>query len=165
MVDSGNRNDGGPAINRDLEKAQMQTAQSSNPFGELAEEIPAPLRIRTPTPEGEATAARAGVVAGVVAGATVAQRHNAPKPLDIKPSRVTSPSSRSPAESAMPSPAGTEFSMNSASAASATNGPPAINVHRVQLDFKPSMEDELELRAGQLVRLLHEYDDGWVSAS
>ncbi len=39
------------------------------------------------------------------------------------------------------------------------------NVHRVQLDFKPSMEDELELRAGSLVRMLHEYDDGWVSAS
>jgi hypothetical protein len=45
-----------------------------------------------------------------------------------------------------------------------TNGPvPAPNnVHRVQLDFKPSMQDELELRAGQLVRMLHEYDDGWV---
>lgn len=41
--------------------------------------------------------------------------------------------------------------------------PPLDNVHRVQLDFKPSMEDELEIRAGQLVRLLHEYDDGWVS--
>jgi hypothetical protein len=40
--------------------------------------------------------------------------------------------------------------------------PPPGNVHRVQLDFKPSMEDELELRAGQLVRVLHEYDDGWV---
>lgn len=37
------------------------------------------------------------------------------------------------------------------------------NVHRVQLDFKPSMEDELELKSGQLVRMLHEYDDGWVS--
>lgn len=37
------------------------------------------------------------------------------------------------------------------------------NVYRVQLDFKPSMEDELELRAGSLVRMLHEYDDGWVS--
>lgn len=36
------------------------------------------------------------------------------------------------------------------------------NVHRVQLDFKPSMDDELELRSGQLVRMLHEYDDGWV---
>lgn len=37
------------------------------------------------------------------------------------------------------------------------------NVHRVQLDFKPSMDDELELKSGQLVRILHEYDDGWVS--
>lgn len=37
------------------------------------------------------------------------------------------------------------------------------NVHRVQLDFKPSMDDELELVSGALVRLLHEYDDGWVS--
>lgn len=37
----------------------------------------------------------------------------------------------------------------------------ASNVHRVQLDFKPSMDDELELKAGQLVRMLHEYDDGW----
>ena len=37
------------------------------------------------------------------------------------------------------------------------------NVHRVQLEFKPSMEDEIELISGQLVRMLHEYDDGWVS--
>ncbi|KAH7080661.1 hypothetical protein FB567DRAFT_562268 [Paraphoma chrysanthemicola] len=39
--------------------------------------------------------------------------------------------------------------------------PPVNNVHRVQLDFKPSMQDELGLNAGQLVRMLHEYDDGW----
>jgi hypothetical protein len=38
-----------------------------------------------------------------------------------------------------------------------------MNVHRVQMDFTPSMEDELSLQAGNLVRLLHEYDDGWVS--
>ncbi|KAF1848195.1 uncharacterized protein K460DRAFT_68926 [Cucurbitaria berberidis CBS 394.84] len=35
------------------------------------------------------------------------------------------------------------------------------NVHRIQLDFKASMQDELDLQAGQLVRMLHEYDDGW----
>lgn len=40
-------------------------------------------------------------------------------------------------------------------------GPGPDNVHRVQLDFKPSMQDELDLHAGQLVRMLHEYDDGW----
>jgi hypothetical protein len=71
------------------------------------------------------------------------------------------------------SPAGTEFSMSSevgsvvvqtatATAIAAAGGPANTAVHRVQLDFKPSMEDELELRAGQLIRLLHEYDDGWV---
>lgn len=52
-----------------------------------------------------------------------------------------------------------------AGAAGATgrpNGPAGPNnVHRVQLDFKPSMGDELELKAGSLVRMLHEYDDGW----
>lgn len=37
------------------------------------------------------------------------------------------------------------------------------NVHRVQLDFQPTMDDELELLAGQVVRIMHEYDDGWVS--
>jgi hypothetical protein len=42
--------------------------------------------------------------------------------------------------------------------ADAASTPP---VHRVQMDFTPSMGDELELRAGQLVRVLHEYDDGW----
>jgi hypothetical protein len=30
------------------------------------------------------------------------------------------------------------------------------------MDFNPTMEDELGLRAGQHVRMLHEYDDGWV---
>ena len=53
-------------------------------------------------------------------------------------------------------------------AAAVPGGAPAPrqpnNVHRVQLDFKPSMDDELELVSGALVRLLHEYDDGWVSA-
>ena len=37
------------------------------------------------------------------------------------------------------------------------------NIHRVGFDFRPSMEDEIELRSGQLVRALHIYDDGWVS--
>lgn len=36
-------------------------------------------------------------------------------------------------------------------------------VHRVQMDYFPSQADELDIRIGQLVRMLHEYDDGWVS--
>ena len=74
-----------------------------------------------------------------------------------------------------PSPTGTVFSMtsvgpdspaphsNGAAAIAAAGGPRNTAVHRVQLDFKPSLGDEMELNAGELVRLLHEYDDGWVS--
>lgn len=47
-------------------------------------------------------------------------------------------------------------------AAAAAIGPGPSNVHRVQMDFTPTMSDELELRVGQLVRVMHEYDDGWV---
>ncbi|KAI9830842.1 MAG: hypothetical protein M1819_005367 [Sarea resinae] len=75
-----------------------------------------------------------------------------------------------PVESTPPSPVGTEFSNTSEVPATPTtpqagvvkSGVVVTNVHRVQLPFKPSMEDEIELCAGQLVRLLHEYDDGWV---
>lgn len=52
-----------------------------------------------------------------------------------------------------------------AAAAAASQQPPRPtgpnNVHRVQLDFKPTMDDELGLKSGDLVRMLHEYDDGW----
>lgn len=94
-------------------------------------------------------------------------RKDLPKPLDL-----TKPPS--PLYAMPPSPSGTEYSMHSmapgqspgpsssAAAIAAAGGPSQSTVHRVQLDFKPTLEDELELRAGQLVRLLHEYDDGWV---
>ncbi|KAK5115209.1 hypothetical protein LTR85_009967 [Meristemomyces frigidus] len=62
-------------------------------------------------------------------------------------------------------PKSTKFGTATAMPVTATSAPPVPqgpnNVHRVQLDFKPSMEDELELKSGQLVRMLHEYDDGW----
>ena len=118
--------------------------------------VPAPLRIRTPTPEALAIAG--GAVAGAAGGlaaARTAEPHNAPKPLNIMPKNPVSPAASSPAVS--------EFSQTSMTAGAMANGPPPSNVHRIQLDFKPSMDDELGLRAGQLVRLLHEYDDGWVS--
>ncbi|KAI4246631.1 MAG: hypothetical protein LQ352_006357 [Teloschistes flavicans] len=149
-----------------------QANNPTNPFGNYAETVdrpansdrsmpndtavPAPLRIRTPTPEGNAsTAVTAGAAGAALAAAGLAGRkHGAPQPLDISPNRPVSPAP-------MPSPSGTEFSMTSVTPAAMANGPPPSNVHRVQLDFKPSMDDELGLRAGQLVRLLHEYDDGW----
>ncbi|KAL8914776.1 MAG: hypothetical protein Q9171_000612 [Xanthocarpia ochracea] len=157
-----------------LERAMIpnQANNPTNPFGNHAETvgqpanvdssmpsdapIPAPLRIRTPTPEGKPMAlGSVGAAGAALAAAGVSsQKRDAPRPLNLSPKRSASPVS-------MPSPAGTEFSMNSVTPAAMANGPPPSNVHRVQLDFKPSMEDELALRAGQLVRLLHEYDDGW----
>ena len=150
----------------------IQNNAAENPFGQNAEVlpqtddlakrsmpndvVPAPLRIRTPTPEGGAVAG--GAIAGAAGGlaaARIAERHNAPRPLNLTPKRPISPAASSPAAS--------EFSQTSVTAATMVNGPPPSNVHRIQLDFKPSMDDELSLRAGQLVRLLHEYDDGWVS--
>ena len=150
----------------------IQNNAAENPFGNNAEvlpqsddlgsrsmpeaAVPAPLRIRTPTPEAGAIAGEAlAGAAGGLAAARLAERHKAPKPLNLTPQRSVSPAASSPAVS--------EFSQTSMPAGM-VNGPPPSNVHRIQLDFKPSMDDELGLRAGQLVRLLHEYDDGWVSS-
>ncbi|KAK4188275.1 hypothetical protein QBC35DRAFT_208303 [Podospora australis] len=93
-------------------------------------------------------------------------RKDLPKPLDL--TRGPSPLFPVP-----PSPSGTEYSMHSmapgqrpgpsvsAAEIAADGGPSQSTVHRVQLDFKPTLPDELGLHVGQLVRLLHEYDDGW----
>jgi hypothetical protein len=162
----------------------------ANPFGNHAEAVDpvnaaGPAVVQSPTAEVEkaaaaanaaasasgagvgaeavvAGAAAAGAAAGLVRGAS--KRGNGPKPLDF---------TKTLGEAGLPSPAGTDFSVNEApgtpvptggaAAIAAAGGPQNSTVHRVQLDFKPSMDDELELRAGQLIRLLHEYDDGWVS--
>lgn len=159
-----------------------------NPFGNHAEAVPpkdnpfgnhaatteplssaAPLPSEGLRPAGNAAAGAAGAppVVGLARGAS--KRGVAPKPLDFTkplPQLGLVP----------PSPTGTEFSVSSAApgglsqsssaaAIAAAGGPQNSSVHRVQLDFKPSMDDELELQAGQLIRLLHEYDDGWVSIS
>jgi hypothetical protein len=84
-------------------------------------------------------------------------------------STASIPSSLKPGEAAAAAAgAGAAAGVAGAAVAAGVGGkatPAGDNVHRVQLDFKPSMEDELEIRAGQLVRMLHEYDDGWVSFS
>ena len=103
-------------------------------------------------------------------GRRTSMRKDLPKPLDL----TKAPPSSQLFAAHPPSPAGTEYSMQSiapgqtpaptagAAAIAAAGGPQHSTVHRVQLDFKPTLEDEMELKAGQLVRLLHEYDDGWV---
>lgn len=161
-----------------------------NPFGDAIRAqspVPAPLNVRTPSPQdtiptitttpAEPSAAEVATAAavGAVAGATVAgvaasssKRNYAPKPLNLEQGERSSQSPRK-VENPMHSPssdasgASGSISSGTATAIAAGAGPGQSNVHRVQLDFKPSMDDELELRAGQLVRLLHEYDDGWVS--
>ncbi|KZL76347.1 variant SH3 domain-containing protein [Colletotrichum tofieldiae] len=117
---------------------------------------------------GTAAAAGAGALAVGALSRKASTRKDGPKALDL-----TLPASSAPSSTAPTSPAGTAFSADSAgpghqsasstgsAAIAAAGGPANTTVHRVQLDFKPTLEDEMELRAGQLVRLLHEYDDGW----
>lgn len=154
-------------VHAEVAEGNMQptlTNQPTNPFGNHAETVhdprlvepppvqaPAPLRVRTPTPD---PASVNGVVAAAIAGGARDERYRVPNQLNVSPARSTSPTL---------SVAGTEFSTTSVSPSQVANSPPFGNVHRIQLDFKPSMDDELGLQAGQLVRLLHEYDDGWVS--
>ena len=124
-----------------------------------------PMDAPAGAPAGAAGAAPVGLVR------KASMRKDLPRPLDL-----TMPMPL-PMSAAPPSPAGTEFSVHSvapgqnlgpsssAAAIAAAGGPPQSTVHRVTLDFKPTLEDEMGLSAGQLVRLLHEYDDGWVSCS
>jgi hypothetical protein len=160
-----------------------ETPGHSRAVSPIEEQHPAPVSMNNQMPSQQPVhdpltangpAIGAGVAAGVAAGAAAGAmtrkasiRQNVPRALDLT---VPPPLSVIP-----PSPAGTEFSMNSvspgqglppsssAAAIAAAGGPTGSTVHRVQLDFKPTLEDEMELQAGQLVRLLHEYDDGWVS--
>lgn len=116
----------------------------ANPFADQTRALPPPPPSVTVTPpvsdDGSGTEAAAGVVAGAVA---------AEAPMVAAAGKNGSGQARN-------GPVGPEAAHVGAGA------PPASNVHRVQLDFKPSMDDELELCTGQLVRVLHEYDDGWV---
>ena len=171
----------GNALNMGRPTAQQNvdrptTAQSNNrenPFGNHAETIDAtnargPEVVQGMGPGGEVLkgATAAAAVVGLTRGAS--KRGFGPSPIDL--------TKKAPFAGAAgpPSPAPTEFSVSSESsptpaqtasgaAIAAAGGPINSAVHRVQLDFNPSMDDELELRAGQLIRLLHEYDDGWVS--
>lgn len=61
------------------------------------------------------------------------------------------------------SPFGNEYAFTNGPTREATSPAPKDGpVHRVQLDFKPTLEDEMELKAGDLVHVAHEFDDGWV---
>ncbi|KAH9221238.1 hypothetical protein DL95DRAFT_15824 [Leptodontidium sp. 2 PMI_412] len=152
-----------------------QSNNRENPFGNHAETVPAqnpfgnhanidPVNASGPAiveMPAEPTVVAAVAPVGLKRGAS--KRENGPAPMDF---------TKSGPFMGPPSPAGTEFSMSSeapgtpiqtssGAAIAAAGGPANSAVHRVQLDFNPSMEDELELKQGQLIRVLHEYDDGW----
>lgn len=138
---------------------QVSPQHSAAPSTDLnARLVPAP----TAAPEVDATAA------AMAMSSVPMPEHEFPAPPSANVNNSVPPS---PAwtEDVPSSPAmGTPMIAGAAGAAGAMaagrpNGPPSgpNNVHRVQLDFKPSMADELELKAGTLVRMLHEYDDGW----
>ncbi|KAM3509409.1 hypothetical protein MY11210_006332 [Beauveria gryllotalpidicola] len=148
----------------------------NNPFGSGAERINSPSSpvhdpwtANGPSINVNAASVAAGATAGAV-GATALTRKASMRQPHQNGVDLTVPGTL---ETVPPSPAGTEFSTSSmpagapnppsqsAAAIAAAGGPPSSAVHRVQLDFKPTLEDEMELNAGDLVRLLHEYDDGW----
>jgi hypothetical protein len=141
-----------------------------NPFGTHAETIDAdnargPPVVTSVGPGGvvvtDATRGATADAVGLARGAS--KRENQPKQIDFTKSPFKRPSSPARSEFSISSePAGTFSQTPQGAAIAAAGGPANSSVHRVQLDFKPSMDDELELRAGQLIRLLHEYDDGWV---
>ncbi|KAI1470504.1 uncharacterized protein F4812DRAFT_268128 [Daldinia caldariorum] len=161
---SSNTNSPENPFGNNAERAYTPTEQQPNPF-DNPENIVGVAKT-TDSPPGSSPAASAATLSVVTAAGTsltrkASTRKEAPAPLDLTMS------------AGPPSPAETEFSIHSvapgqspgpsrsAAAIAAAGGPSATAVHRVQLDFKPTLEDEMELRAGQLVRLLHEYDDGW----
>ncbi|CAD6453928.1 44b15132-45c0-4428-bf1a-3fd7e167b8a9 [Sclerotinia trifoliorum] len=167
-----------------------QEQNMNNPFGNHAEAIDTPNTNGPPVIEGlnaggEIIAASVGtaVALAATASSTTPSAQGAPAPAQVKPVGLARSASKagnglrqidfttkSNTALSPPSPSGSEFSTVSGNtqAQSATGmaivaagGPPNTTVHRVQLDFAPSMDDELELKAGQLIRILHEYDDGW----
>ncbi|PQE15429.1 SH3 domain protein [Rutstroemia sp. NJR-2017a BVV2] len=168
-----------------------QEQNKDNPFGNHAEAIDTPNTdgpavLDSPAAEKIFAASAAAAAAAAVATSSAASsRAPSVEPTPLQPAglkRGASKRENGPrqidfttnggAVKGPPSPTASEFSNASGSttapaqtatgmAIAAAGGPPNSAVHRVQLDFTPSMEDELELRAGDLIRVLHEYDDGW----
>lgn len=179
----GAANAAAPIVNpfSDPDSPQNSPPSPQNPFGNDASHSPTTPQSALPlTPhpmDDMANTVAANAAPMAMAAAPIARKEIARKEVPAPPTaqEILAPPSLN-VDAAPPSPAWTEDIP--ASPGPAPSGPPPMavaggsaigpaaapnNVHRVQLDFKPSMQDELGLRAGQLVRMLHEYDDGWVS--
>lgn len=94
------------------------------------------------------------------------QMHNVasrsgPEPVEMPAVEMPTSMSMPAPPVTIPAPLATPKSVNSDTSRAAAGPPTESQVYRILMDFVPSMEDELELKAGQVVRMLHEYDDGW----
>lgn len=143
-------------------------SRGSNPFNDPANPFSIATAAATEHPPVPVSGAAAAAGAAGVAGAAAIASHRAHKDQSSDPVTATS-DIRSPGQSS-PSPVSVDgdsiaSSTMAAAGVAGFGGPGPANVYRVQMDFNPSMEDELALRTGTLVRMLHEYDDGWVSDS
>ncbi|KJZ79265.1 hypothetical protein HIM_01416 [Hirsutella minnesotensis 3608] len=156
--------------------AGSQTANSVNPFGPHAERFPSPIVEEKGMRRlsGSPGLARAVPYGQDTLHARTHDRNSGPaRVTSMHRDAVNVDLTLSGRNGTPPSPADTEFSMssiasgsvapmtNSAVAIAVAGGPAASGVHRIELDFKPTLDDEIALRIGDLVRLLHEYDDGW----
>ena len=157
-----------PPVATPIHDVERRAESPVNPFGPGAETVrnvsssagPAPGLSAGGTDRVALGAGTAAAASGVVA-ATIAKRTSVPAPLKI--SRSQSPAL---VVGAQPSPAASNFSetsMASSAVASSTSSGTVPKMHRVQMDFNPTMDDELNIHAGEIVEILHEYDDGWVS--
>ncbi|KAF2788946.1 hypothetical protein K505DRAFT_366042 [Melanomma pulvis-pyrius CBS 109.77] len=149
---------------------QQRSSSPQNPFGNnaaidsLGSSPSTPQSANHPNgyPSDFANPAPAIAAAAAMSTAPMARRE-VPSPPSIRETIPPSPSwtedipaSPGPAPTGPPPVAVAGGNVNGPAPAPVVN-----NVYRIQLAFKPSMQDELELTAGQLVRMLHEYDDGW----
>lgn len=156
-----------------------QSMHPNNPFGNQAERVPTPVREEhsmderrvdrslPPTPAGDASNQDPMAAYGANLTRKTSMRKDGPKNLDLtlNLSKPLDPVPASPGSVYSDVNGASGQDSQSTAAIAAAGGPVNSLVHRVQLDFKPTLEDEMELRAGEIVRLLHEYDDGWVSQS
>jgi cbb3-type cytochrome oxidase subunit 3 len=123
------------------ERRAASPPNANNPFNDPQNPFSDAEKAVSPPPASNSEALAAGAVGTETVGAVAAAGAMAAKKINNEPPQKASPEPMATAGAGSP------------------DAP--SNVYRVQLDFKPSMDDELELKASQLVRMLHEYDDGW----
>ncbi|KAJ5490883.1 hypothetical protein N7539_002450 [Penicillium diatomitis] len=162
-----------PSPSQSTSSAQNPFSDPVNPFSpttSVAENV-TPAAAPTPAPSQPAGAAVATgdtptVVVSDESEREVSPSQNSGAAVSGAPSIRVSADVESISSEILTAVSGAAIGIASAGAVAAAVAPSPVppgpdNVHRVQMDFTPSADDELELRAGALVRMLHEYDDGW----